>query len=86
MFELSRPKTKGGKWTEKVLHAFASGTDGANPNGGLVLDRKGSVYGTTFGGGNESRECGSEGCGTVFELKPPTKKSGAWAERDSLSL
>jgi hypothetical protein len=80
IFELSPPKTKGGKWTEKVLHAFASGTDGADPNGGLVLDRKGSVYGTTFGGGNESRECGSGGCGTVFELKPPTKKGGVWAE------
>ena len=67
VFELSPPKTKGGKWTEKVLHAFASGTDGANPNGGLVLDSKGAIYGTTYGGGNESRECGSGGCGTAFE-------------------
>ena len=81
VFELSPPKTKGGKWTEKVLHAFASGTDGANPNGGLVLDSKGAIYGTTYGGGNESRECGSGGCGTAFELKPPTKKGGAWVEK-----
>jgi hypothetical protein len=28
VFELSPPKTKGGKWTEKVLHTFAGGTDG----------------------------------------------------------
>ena len=81
VFELSPPKAKGGKWTEKVLHAFASGTDGANPNGGLVLDSKGAIYGTTYGGGNESRECGSGGCGTAFELKPPTKKGGAWVEK-----
>jgi hypothetical protein len=81
VFELSPPKTKGGKWTEKVLHAFASGTDGANPNGGLVLDSKGAIYGTTYGGGNESRECGSGGCGTAFELTPPSKKGGAWAEK-----
>jgi hypothetical protein len=81
VFELSPPKTKGGKWTEKVLHAFASGTDGANPNGGLVLDSKGAVYGTTFGGGTEGGECGSGGCGTAFELKPPTKKGGTWTEK-----
>ena len=30
VFELSPPKKKGGKWTEKVLHNFAGGTDGAN--------------------------------------------------------
>jgi hypothetical protein len=81
VFELSPPKTRGGKWAEQVLHGFKSGTDGANPNGGLVLDSKGDVYGTTFGGGNESGECGSGGCGTAFELKPPIKTGGAWAEK-----
>jgi hypothetical protein len=78
VFELSPPKTKGGKWAEKVLHAFKSGTDGANPNGGLVLDSKGAVYGTTFGGGNESGECGTAGCGTVFKLVPPSAKGEPW--------
>jgi len=80
-FKLSPSKKKGGAWAEKVLHSFAGGTDGANPNGGLVLDGKGNVYGTTYGGGNESGECGSGGCGTAFELKPPTKKFGPWAEK-----
>jgi uncharacterized repeat protein (TIGR03803 family) len=80
VFKLSPPRTRGGKWTEKVLHAFASGTDGASPNGGLVLDGTGNVYGTTFGGGNESGQCGSGGCGTVFELRPPNLKGGAWTE------
>lgn len=81
VFELSPPKTKGGKWTEKVLHGFRSGTDGANPNGGLVLDSKGTIYGTTFGGGDEGGECGAGGCGTAFELSPPTQKAGAWTEQ-----
>jgi hypothetical protein len=78
VFELSPPKTKGGKWTEKVLHGFKSGTDGANPNGGLVLDNKGDVYGTTFGGGGL---CGGGGCGMAFELTPPVKMGGAWTEK-----
>ena len=81
VFELSPPKTKGGNWTEKVLHSFAGGTDGANPNGGLVLDSKGAIYDTTAGGGNENGECGSPGCGTVFKLAPPTMKGGAWTEK-----
>jgi len=81
VFELSPPKSKGGKWREKVLHGFKSGTDGASPNGGLVLDTKGAIYGTTFGGGNEVGECGAGGCGTAFKLTPPIKKGGAWTER-----
>jgi hypothetical protein len=80
VFELSAPKIKGGKWTEKALHGFKSGTDGANPNGGLVLDSEGRVYGTTFGGGNETGECGAGGCGTAFKLNPPAQKGGAWTE------
>jgi hypothetical protein len=79
VFKLSPPKTKGGKWTEQVLHSFAGGTDGAEPNGGLVLDSKSSVYGTTPWGG--SADCQGPGCGTAFELRPPTKRGGAWAEK-----
>lgn len=86
VFKLSRPKTKGGKWTEKVLHSFAGiragekTGDGANPNGGLVLNSKGAIYGTTFAGGN--RECeyaGYVGCGTAFELR--REKGTSWTEK-----
>ena len=78
VFELSPPKTKGGKWTEKVLHSFAGGTDGANPNGGLVLGAKGNIYGATAGGGGTG--CQGPGCGTVFEITLPAKKGLAWTE------
>jgi uncharacterized repeat protein (TIGR03803 family) len=84
VFELSPPKTKGGKWTEKVLHSFAGGTDGANPNGGLVLDSKGAVYGTTAIGGNQICQNGQGqpvGCGIAYELQPPPKTGGAWTEK-----
>jgi len=86
VFELSPPKTKGGEWTEKVLHGFkgmkpgSSTGDGANPNGGLVLDRKGAIFGTTYTGGFHCANDAGQGCGTVFELAPPTRKGGNWTE------
>jgi hypothetical protein len=89
VFRLSPPQTKGGKWAEKVLRRFAgvaSGAqfgDGANPNGGLVLDGNGAIYGTTyFGGNNMKGQCeggvGGTGCGIVFKLAPPSQKGGKW--------
>ena len=92
VFEMTPHKQKGGNWTEKVLYSFrgvANGKqsgDGANPNGGLVLDSKGALYGTTyFGGNNQKGTCeggvGGTGCGTVFKLTPPTRKGGAWTEK-----
>jgi uncharacterized repeat protein (TIGR03803 family) len=82
VFELSPPTTKGGKWMEKVLHGFKGGTDGANPNGGLVFDNEGAIYGTTYSGGNRNCMYQDEaGCGTAFRLRPPTKKGGTWAEK-----
>jgi len=50
-----------GEWTERILHSFAGSRDGANPEGGITLDAKGNIYGTTFLGGNSN-------LGGVFEL------------------
>jgi uncharacterized repeat protein (TIGR03803 family) len=47
--------------SEKILRSFTGGTDGGIPNGGLVRDKDGNLYGTTFTGG-------SGGLGTVFKL------------------
>jgi uncharacterized repeat protein (TIGR03803 family) len=48
----------------KVLYAFTGGTDGAYPQGGLIRDNSGNLYGTTRLGGDPN--CG--GCGIVFKL------------------
>jgi len=80
VFKLSPPKTKGGKWAERILHSFAGGTDGATPNGGLVLDSKGAIYGTTVAGGYGKGICDPGGCGMTFELRPPAKKGGVWKQ------
>lgn len=47
---------------ETVLHSF-SGNDGEFPNGGLVMDSAGNLYGTTVDGG-------SSGVGTVYKIDP----------------
>jgi uncharacterized repeat protein (TIGR03803 family) len=63
-----------GGWTETTLYAFMDGTDGANPNGGVVRDAAGNLYGTTANGGIG---CPAVGCGTVFEVSP---SQGGWTE------
>src|SRR5579862_2834105 len=50
-------------WKETILYSFTGGNDGAQPIGGVTLDAKGNVYGTTTAGGG-SQNCGS-GCGVV---------------------
>jgi len=52
---------------ESVLYRFTGEADGEDPQGPLVLDSEGNLYGTANGGGDFS--CGEVlGCGTVFEL------------------
>jgi uncharacterized repeat protein (TIGR03803 family) len=52
-----------GTWSEKVLHSFGKGKDGASPYTGLILDAAGNLYGTTSQGG-------AHNSGTVFEIIP----------------
>lgn len=57
IFELS---PKGGQWTESILYAFPGGSGGAQPEGNLIFDATGNLYGVTDAGGS--------GAGLVYEL------------------
>jgi uncharacterized repeat protein (TIGR03803 family) len=61
-----------GTWNPVTLYAFNGGTDGKYPEGGVVADAAGNLYGATLFGGSASN------CGTVFELSPQT--NGTWVE------
>ena len=56
----------GSGWTESILYAFQGLNDGQAPEGGVIFDPSGNIYGTTSGG---------PGGGTVFELTP---SGGGW--------
>jgi len=58
-------------WMETVIYRFAGDPDGWKPNGNLVFDQAGNLYGTTLYGGANGR-------GTVYELTPST---GGWTEQ-----
>jgi uncharacterized repeat protein (TIGR03803 family) len=50
-------------WTETVLYNFSGYSDGSGPQGHLVFDQAGNLYGTTvYGGGAD--------LGTLWELTP----------------
>jgi uncharacterized repeat protein (TIGR03803 family) len=56
--------------TESVLYSFQGGTDGWSPVAGVVRDKTGNLYGTTFAGGGAHCAHVADGCGTVFKLAP----------------
>jgi uncharacterized repeat protein (TIGR03803 family) len=58
--------------TENTLFDFTE-TDTFWPQGGLVQDARGNLYGAARGGG-------TYGVGTIFELSPPGQAGGAWTK------
>jgi hypothetical protein len=67
--------------TETVLYRFQGGNDGYLP-ADLISDAKGNLFGTTGLGGTgpctDPFTGAVVGCGTVYELSPPTVSGGAW--------
>ena len=62
------------------LHSFAGGADGAYPEGGLTLGAHGVLYGTTRVGGSSPSCTDPQGCGTVYQLTPPSTPGQPWSE------
>jgi uncharacterized repeat protein (TIGR03803 family) len=65
VFKLS---PSGSGWTETTLYQFRNSSDGADPEGGVVIDGAGNLYGATLGGESAPG-------GTVYELSP---SGGNW--------
>jgi len=59
-----------GQWHLTTLYAFKDQPDGALPYGGLIFDKAGNLYGTTY-------YAGANDVGTVYKL---THSNGAWTE------
>ncbi len=74
VFELS---PSGAGWSKTILYNLQGGvTDGDHPEGGVIFDKAGNLYGTTFFGG-PTGQCGPAGCGSMFEISP---SAGGWKE------
>jgi uncharacterized repeat protein (TIGR03803 family) len=61
---------KDGRWRERLLHVFGDGSNGSYPDGSVVADKKGNLYGMAAYGGS-----GCD-CGVIFKLTPGAK--GKW--------
>ena len=66
-----------GSWTESVIYSFPSSCDnGCSPEGTLIFDSAGNLYGTTCCGGEYNS-------GTAFELSP---SGSGWTEQTLASI
>jgi uncharacterized repeat protein (TIGR03803 family) len=71
VFTLALAPAAGAASKYKVLYKFAHPANGANPQGNLIFDAAGNLYGTTYIGG-------ARNMGTVFKLAP--NQDGSWTE------
>jgi hypothetical protein len=64
IFEIVKPAVAGTQWSEETLYSFTGNSDGAGPQGGVIFDTKGNLYGTTQG-----VEAFNNFFGSVFRLQ-----------------
>jgi uncharacterized repeat protein (TIGR03803 family) len=74
IFQLTPPPVTGSTWTQTLLFSF-DGQDGQHPQGGLVMDQSGNLYGVT-----PEIQIRRLLHGTVFQLQPPSAPGGAWTQ------
>lgn len=71
VFKLAPPSTPGQPWIFSVIYHFAGGQSGQAPNGGVIFDNSGNLYG--------SASLDPSPRSLVFKLTPPSG-SGEWTE------
>jgi hypothetical protein len=78
VYKLTR---RGSGWTFSPLYSFTGGSEGAFPVARVIPGANGTLYGSTFAGGNAYWV---NGAGVVFNLRPPAHLMGSvfspWAE------
>ena len=72
VFRLAEDKQ--GNWQETVLHRFPHGMASSAPDGGLIFDPSGNIYGVTD-------STGLYGHATAFELSPPSGGGQTWTKK-----
>jgi uncharacterized repeat protein (TIGR03803 family) len=80
VFQIRPPTATGGSWTEIPLYSFPQRGDGNYPQGSLVADPDGVLYGITSSGYSDGF------FGTVFALTPPTSAGGSWTKTTIYNL
>ena len=59
VFQLSPPQAPGDAWNYNVIYDFTAGADGANPQGTLIADATGALFGTAAYGGMDGCQMAS---------------------------
>ena len=61
--------TAASNYSESIIYSLPGGSGGSQPQAGLAIDGRGTLYGTANSGGDLSA-CQGSGCGLVFTLSP----------------
>jgi uncharacterized repeat protein (TIGR03803 family) len=73
VYRLTPPANSSGRWTSTTLFAFKGAGSGCAPEGNLLMDASGNLYG-------QATSCGSSNTGLIFRLSPPTISGAPWTE------
>jgi hypothetical protein len=79
IYQLTPPASSGGGWEETIVYAFGAPGDTISPSYKVVVGKGGVLYGVSGGGG-------ANGAGAVYQLTPPSIKSGPWTEQTLYSF
>ena len=74
IFQLSPPAQAGDPWTENIVRRFRGTPDGASPEGRVVVSANGTLFTTTYSGGDNN-------LGAVVAALPPAAPGGPWREK-----